>query len=641
MPFSDYFNFNPAPEATGGYYTGGLGMTADEMAQSANSINFYNQANTIGITPFESQQLYNAATDPTKIYLGANSAAQLDPQGLAALNLVSSGQGSYLPANIFAGPVSNLGLAGAGANALYNLGTAGYNYLTGQGSMPLSSMTGGNLALSGGDLSLSSTGIPSNLSLATGMISPDPSLASQQAMSNAAWNASIGTPGWTPTVGQSQMSVPASGSVGLTSPEYTLPTLDVFGTQIGSNLSGTGSQSNIGQTGAGLDLGLGASGAAITPTPGVTVTGSNIQTANTAINTATSSTYRTGSIDTVNTAAPIVLPTFTAGTTPISSSAVSNQPATTYTQSLNTETGGPVLLPSFTVNTQRTQTSATNVPSSTYTQSYNLTSNTVQPTSIFSATTSTVTQTTVTSTSNMSTSTFDTATGISYNPNAGQVAAGTAQRDLAAELAKTIPALYGQYNLGGQQGTIMDQYMRMYQGLLGQTAIPQAAQQSLAQMQADAAKLQRIQQGQLSSEDIRQSQQAAREAYGARGQVMGPGAIGAEILNREAIRQQREDQARAAYQASMGNVFNAAQLQTGNIFSPIGNLVSGTFNPLGAYPQDVYSSNVNAQLARDIAAANNAAAIEAAKYGAAASQKAATTSALGNILGKIVPGIFG
>ena len=122
---------------------------------------------------------------------------------------------------------------------------------------------------------------------------------------------------------------------------------------------------------------------------------------------------------------------------------------------------------------------------------------------------------------------------------------------------------------------------------------------------------------------------------------MGQPAIGAEILNREAIRQQREDAARAGYQASMGNLANAAQLQTGNIFQPISSLVSGTFNPLGAYPQDVYSSNYNAQLARDIAAANNAAAIEAAKYGATAAKQAATTAAGANVIGNVIRSIFG
>jgi hypothetical protein len=202
-------------------------------------------------------------------------------------------------------------------------------------------------------------------------------------------------------------------------------------------------------------------------------------------------------------------------------------------------------------------------------------------------------------------------------------------RDFQGELEKSLAALKA------NQGGLMGMYGDIYQNLLGQTAIPQAAQQSLAQMQADAAKLQRVQGGYLSAEDARNATQQAREAYAARGQLMGPSAIGAEILNREAIRQQRENEARAGYQASMGNVFNAAQLQTGNIFNPIGNLVQGTFNPLGAYPQDVYSTNYNAGVAQQIAAMNNQAAIEAARQGASAQQQAAIIGGIGGILGKV------
>ena len=249
------------------------------------------------------------------------------------------------------------------------------------------------------------------------------------------------------------------------------------------------------------------------------------------------------------------------------------------------------------------------------------------------STTKPSTSTTSSTATSTSTTTGTTGTDLGLGSlvnTATNLGTGTAQRDFAKELAASRAALQA------EQGNLMGMYGGIYQNLLNQTAIPQAAQQSLAQMQADAAKLQRAQSGYLNAEDVRQAQQGAREAYAARGQLMGPGAIGAEILNREAIRQQREDQARAGYQASMGNVFNAAQLQTGNIFSPIGNLVSGTFNPLGAYPQDVYSTNVNAQLARDISAANNAAAIEAAKYGAAAQQKAATTGGIFDLISSFI-----
>ena len=200
------------------------------------------------------------------------------------------------------------------------------------------------------------------------------------------------------------------------------------------------------------------------------------------------------------------------------------------------------------------------------------------------------------------------------------------QRDLAEELKKTMGA-FNQY-----RPEIQKMYGELYQQFMpkGLTA---AEPGIINQYQADLARLQQRQAGMLSLEDIRQSQQSAREAYGARGQVMGQGAIGAEILNREAIRQQREDQARQAMQQSYGNILNMANLQTGNLFSPIASLMSGTFNPLGAYPADVYGTNVNAQLAREIAQKNYEAAVRSAELSGAAQRSAATTSAAGNVLG--------
>jgi len=209
----------------------------------------------------------------------------------------------------------------------------------------------------------------------------------------------------------------------------------------------------------------------------------------------------------------------------------------------------------------------------------------------------------------------------------------TPERDFAKELGITLAGLQK------YQPELLGMYKDLYQSFMpkGLTA---AEASGLAQMQADEAKLNRLRQGILSPEDIRTATQGAREAYGARGQVFAPGAIGAEILNREAVRQQREDQARAAYQQSMGNVLNVSNLQTGNIFQPIGNLLSSTFNPLGAYPADVYGTNVNAALARDIADRNKEAAIESAKISGAAQSSAAKTSAGGSIAGALVPGLI-
>jgi hypothetical protein len=207
------------------------------------------------------------------------------------------------------------------------------------------------------------------------------------------------------------------------------------------------------------------------------------------------------------------------------------------------------------------------------------------------------------------------------------------ERDIAKELAKTLPAL--QQN----QAAIQQMYGDLYKQFMP-AGITAAEPSLINQYKQDLARLQQRQAGILAPEDIRQSQQAAREAYGARGQVMGPGAIGAEILNREAIRQQREDQARSALQQSYGNILNTANIQTGNLFSPIASLMSGTFNPLGAYPADVYGTNVNAQLAREIAQKNYEAAVKSAELSGAAQRQAGTTSAIGNIGSALIPSLI-
>lgn len=210
----------------------------------------------------------------------------------------------------------------------------------------------------------------------------------------------------------------------------------------------------------------------------------------------------------------------------------------------------------------------------------------------------------------------------------------TVKRDFGAELSETLAAL--QKN----QPAIMSMYGDLYKQFMPK-GITESESGIIDQYKADLGRLQQRQAGILAPEDVRQSQQAAREAYAARGQVMGPGAVGAEILNREAIRQQREDQARAGLQASYGNVLNMANLQTGNIFSPIGNLMSNTFNPLSPYAADVYGTNVNAQLAKEIAQKNYEAAVRSAELSGAAQNKAATTSAAGNILGPAIGGVVG
>jgi hypothetical protein len=243
--------------------------------------------------------------------------------------------------------------------------------------------------------------------------------------------------------------------------------------------------------------------------------------------------------------------------------------------------------------------------------------------------TSTPTGVTPTTTSNQPTITQ---TGTA-TPTTTSTSSAMTERDLAAELKKTMAALK-EY-----QPQIQQMYGDLYKQFMP-AGITAAEPGLINQYQSDLARLQQRQAGILAPEDIRQSQQAAREAYGARGQVMGPGAVGAEILNREAIRQQREDQARAALQQSYGNILNTANIQTGNLFSPIASLMSSTFNPLGAYPADVYGTNVNAQLARDIAQKNYEAAVKSAELSGAAQKQAGTTSAIGNIGSALIPSLI-
>jgi hypothetical protein len=178
----------------------------------------------------------------------------------------------------------------------------------------------------------------------------------------------------------------------------------------------------------------------------------------------------------------------------------------------------------------------------------------------------------------------------------------------------------------------------------------QAAERAISpQLAADVDALQRAQTGQLSQQDLRAAQQAAREAYSARGMVMGQGAINAEIVNADQVRRQREQEARANVQQGLGNLYQSLGARQANVFDPFAatlgqqygmqtqnvglssqmfnqaqqlagggagyGYVQQAFNPFQPYAQDVYQTNVNAYNAAQIAAANRQAALEAAKMG--------------------------
>lgn len=194
-------------------------------------------------------------------------------------------------------------------------------------------------------------------------------------------------------------------------------------------------------------------------------------------------------------------------------------------------------------------------------------------------------------------------------------------------------------------------------------AMRQQQEVATGQVTSDLARLQAAQARQLSPEDVRNAQQAAREAYSARGLVMGPGAIGAEILNRENLARQREQEARTNLQTSLGNLNQTVGFRTANIFDPLAatlsqqygmqtgnqglnqalfnqaagissggygyNYAQNLVNPFTPYTQDLYGTNVNALNAASIANANRAAALEAAKLG----QSGTYAQALGSFLG--------
>ena len=199
-----------------------------------------------------------------------------------------------------------------------------------------------------------------------------------------------------------------------------------------------------------------------------------------------------------------------------------------------------------------------------------------------------------------------------------------AMRDFEKEFGLTSSTLMG------QPGKDLANFYQQLQSQFTPSTLTQLAGTSQQQLMSDLDRLAMAQRGQLSPEDVRSAQQSAREAYAARGQVMAPGAIGAEILNRDVLRRQREAEARANVQQSMSNLGAAAQLQTGNIFAPFANLLAKTYGPTNEYANAVYDYNVNAYNAYQAAQENLAAYKEAAAKG----QQAEFISTFANFLAK-------
>jgi hypothetical protein len=148
---------------------------------------------------------------------------------------------------------------------------------------------------------------------------------------------------------------------------------------------------------------------------------------------------------------------------------------------------------------------------------------------------------------------------------------------------------------------------------------------------------------------------------------MGKGAIGAEIMNRDALSRQRQNEARTNLSTSMGQLYQGIGAQTANVFDPTaatlgqqygmqsGNVgmntnlsnqagaltsggmsnqyIQGMINPYNPYATDVYNTNVNAANAGSISAATNAANLKMAEMGVGSANNTANTNMALGFLG--------
>ena len=171
----------------------------------------------------------------------------------------------------------------------------------------------------------------------------------------------------------------------------------------------------------------------------------------------------------------------------------------------------------------------------------------------------------------------------------------------------------------------------------------------------------------LSPQERNTAQQAARDAWGARGLINSPGAVGDEILNTDSLLRQRQQQAFLNTQGALGTYGQNVASQQQNIFDPFGAILGSQYgqqtnnagsnqnlfgqsssfssgqqgnaysqnitNPFNPYAQDVYGSNFNAENARNISASNNAAAAAGANTAASSSIASGFLSLLGNYYG--------
>jgi len=234
---------------------------------------------------------------------------------------------------------------------------------------------------------------------------------------------------------------------------------------------------------------------------------------------------------------------------------------------------------------------------------------------------------------------FDKVSNRMRGTNAANTAAASAQT-IASNRALREANLADVNQLGGEALLNRQTLNSQLYGNLGQFS-----KEASAGLGRDMDALRLAEAKQLSPEDVRNSQQAAREAWSARGLVNSRGAVGSEILNRDSLARQREAEARAKVQQSYGNLQQATAMEMANVFDPQAAILGGqygmqtqnygtnaalygqaanqagstqdyvrkVFNPVGEYPNNIYDFNANAATAASISAANNAASVEAAR----------------------------
>jgi len=173
----------------------------------------------------------------------------------------------------------------------------------------------------------------------------------------------------------------------------------------------------------------------------------------------------------------------------------------------------------------------------------------------------------------------------------------------------------------------------------------------------------------LSPEQIRDSQQAARAAFAARGLGTSMGSSAAEILSRDGAATQREAERRAAAAEAnnlmMGNVMARRGMMADNLYAGAGNLlavdpqnralgiglqsaqnqqgmqmnqIGSAFAGANQMAGNVASFNANMLESRANSQLNNWAAMNAARMGASASQSAGMMGMAGGIGGGLMVG---